>query len=52
VVHIDLEYYKNVAKVATTPEILRDELLDLINEIETDPTYKAVIGVITGKDYD
>jgi len=48
--NIDLEYYKNVAKVVTTPEILKSELLDLIHEIETDPTYKAIVGVMIGKD--
>jgi hypothetical protein len=50
VVQIDLEYYKTVAKVATTPDVLRAELLDLINEIEADPTYIAVVGIMKGYD--
>lgn len=32
--HIDLEYYRTVANTQTNPEILTNELLDLIAEIE------------------
>ena len=33
-IHVDTEYYKTVVTTQTDPEILRKELLDLIDDVE------------------
>jgi len=49
---IDLEYYKTVIRTQNNVEILKSEFTDLIDEIESDPTYRAVIDIISGKEYE
>ena len=50
-VRIDLQYYKTVAEKIDNSEILKKELLDLIKDIESDPIYRSVVGIMKNEPY-